>query len=87
MVATARQEADTLKKEIGQLKKKLKDEEKEKAEAQTEVKEKEDNLRNSVKALLAVDIPANTIGKPPADSAADAIYFAVDSGELVRVLL
>ena len=53
MTATARQEADTLKKELGQLKKKLKEVEKEKAEAQIQVKEKEDNLRNSVKALLA----------------------------------
>ena len=35
----------------------------------------------------AADIPANTVGKPPADSAADAISLAVDSGELVRVLL
>jgi hypothetical protein len=48
MAATARQEETTLKKELGQLK----EEEKEKVEAQIEVKEKEDNLRNSVKALL-----------------------------------
>jgi hypothetical protein len=52
MAATARQEDDMLKKELGQLKKKLKEEEKEKAEAQVQAKEKEDNLRNSVKALL-----------------------------------
>jgi AmiR/NasT family two-component response regulator len=38
MATTAWQEANTLKKELGQLKKKL--------------KEKEDNLRNSVKALV-----------------------------------
>jgi hypothetical protein len=35
----------------------------------------------------AADIPANTVGELPADSAADAISLAVDSGELVRVLL
>ena len=51
MVATARQEADTLKKELGQLKKKLKEEEKEKVEAQVQAKEKEDNLCNSITAL------------------------------------
>ncbi|KAK1684930.1 hypothetical protein QYE76_045778 [Lolium multiflorum] len=88
MTATARQEADKLKKELVQLKMKLKEEDKEKAEAQIQVKEKEDNLRNFVKALLrAADIPANLVGKPPVDSAADAISFTVDSNELVRVLL
>jgi hypothetical protein len=113
MAATARQEADTLKKELVWLKK-LKEEEKENAEAQIQEKEKEDKLRNSVQALLGnllqqlqisflfnfidflfssplfigvSDIPANTVGKPLADSAADAISFAVDNGELVRVLL
>jgi uncharacterized protein YoxC len=34
IVATARQEADSFRKELDQLKKKLKEEEKEKAEAQ-----------------------------------------------------
>ncbi|KAK1613865.1 hypothetical protein QYE76_019382 [Lolium multiflorum] len=88
--ATARQEADSLKKELGQLKKKLKEEEreKEKAEAQVQAKDKEDKLRNSIMALLgATDIPANTVGKPPADSAADAISLEVDSSKLVRALL
>ncbi|KAK1618285.1 hypothetical protein QYE76_023802 [Lolium multiflorum] len=78
MAATARQEDDMLKKELGQLKKKLKEEEKEKAEAQIQAKEMEDNLRNYVKSLL---------GKPPVDPAADVISFAVGSSELVRVLL
>ncbi|KAK1678687.1 hypothetical protein QYE76_039535 [Lolium multiflorum] len=88
MAATARQEADTLKKELGQLKTKLEEEKKEKAEAQIKAKEKEDNLNNSAKALLgAADIPANTVGKPSVDSATDAIYFVVDSIELVRDLL
>jgi len=35
----------------------------------------------------AADIPADSVGKPPVDSAADAISLAVDSGKLVRVLL
>jgi hypothetical protein len=35
----------------------------------------------------AAGIPANTVGKPLDDSAADAISLAVDSVELVRVLL
>jgi FtsZ-binding cell division protein ZapB len=48
MAAAAWQEADTLKKELGQLKA----EEKENAEAHVQVKEKEDNFRNSIKALL-----------------------------------
>jgi hypothetical protein len=52
MAATARQEDDMLKKELGQLKKKLKEEEKEKEEAQIQAKEMEDNLRNYVKSLL-----------------------------------
>ncbi|KAK1692662.1 hypothetical protein QYE76_009359 [Lolium multiflorum] len=72
--AIARQEADKLKKELSQLKTKLKEEDKEKAEAQVQAKEKEDNLRNSIKALL---------GNPPVDYAADAISFAVNSSELV----
>jgi hypothetical protein len=33
------------------------------------------------------DIPANSVGKLPADSAADAISLAIESGELLRVLL
>ncbi|KAK1618977.1 hypothetical protein QYE76_024494 [Lolium multiflorum] len=84
MAATARQETDMLKKELAELKKKLKEEDKEKAEAQIQAKEKEDNLRSSIKALLgAADIPANTVGKTLGDSAADAISLAVDSGEIV----
>ncbi|KAK1626074.1 hypothetical protein QYE76_000389 [Lolium multiflorum] len=87
MAAIARKEADTLKKELNQLKKKLKEEEKEMAEAQIQAKEKEDKLRNSIEALLgAANIPANTISKPPVDSAVDAISLAVKSGKLVRVL-
>ncbi|KAM0900767.1 hypothetical protein ACQ4PT_020418 [Festuca glaucescens] len=89
IAATARQEADSLKKELGQLKKKLKEEEKNKAETQVQTKEKEDKLRSSSTALLgAANIPADSVGKPPTDSAADAIFtfLAVDSGELVRVL-
>jgi hypothetical protein len=35
----------------------------------------------------AANISADTVGKPLADSAADVISLAVDSGELVRVLL
>ncbi|KAK1604043.1 hypothetical protein QYE76_027716 [Lolium multiflorum] len=82
MAATARQEA--LKEEISQLKKKLNEEEKEKMEAEIRAKEKEDNLRNSVKALLgAADILANIVGNPLADSAIDAISLALDSGELL----
>jgi hypothetical protein len=50
IVATARQNADSLKKELDQLKKKLK--EKEKAEAQAQRKEREDLLRKSTMALL-----------------------------------
>ncbi|KAM0903136.1 hypothetical protein ACQ4PT_018917 [Festuca glaucescens] len=84
IAATARQEADSLKKELGQLKKKLKEEEKNKTETQVQTKEKEDKLRSSITALLgATDIPVDSVGKPPADSAADAISLAVDSGELV----
>jgi hypothetical protein len=50
--ATARLEADALRKELGQLKKKLKEEEKEKAEAQAQRKEREDLLHKSTLALL-----------------------------------
>jgi hypothetical protein len=35
----------------------------------------------------AVDIPANCEGKLPADTAADAISLAIESGELVRAVL
>jgi regulator of replication initiation timing len=52
IVATARQNADSLKKELDQLKKKLKEEEKEKAEAQAQRKEREDLLHKSTLALL-----------------------------------
>ncbi|KAK1670059.1 hypothetical protein QYE76_058218 [Lolium multiflorum] len=88
MAAIARQEADALKKELNQLKKKLKEEEKEKAEAQIQAKEKEDKLRNSIEALLgAADIPANTVGKLPASSAADAFAFANAGVQLTWELL
>ncbi len=52
IAATAHQEADSLRKELGQLKKKLKEEEKEKAEAQAQKKEREDLLHKSTTALL-----------------------------------
>jgi regulator of replication initiation timing len=52
LAAIARQEADKLKKELSQLKMKLKEEEKEKVEAQAQAKDKKDNLRNSIEALL-----------------------------------
>ncbi|KAM0873436.1 hypothetical protein ACQ4PT_038066 [Festuca glaucescens] len=88
LAAAARQEANKLKKELNQLKTKLKEEEKEKVEAQAQTQEKEDNLRKSIEALLgATDIPVNRIGKSPANSAPDAISFAVGSSELVQALL
>ena len=52
IAATARQDADSLRKELDQLKKKLKEEEKEKAEAQARRKEREDLLHKSTLALL-----------------------------------
>ena len=52
IAATARQDADSLRKELGQLKKKLKEEEKAKTEAQAQAKEKEELLRKSTTALL-----------------------------------
>jgi ATPase subunit of ABC transporter with duplicated ATPase domains len=55
LAATARQEAEKLKKELNQLKMKLEEDKKEKVEkveAQAQAMEKEDNLRNSIKALL-----------------------------------
>jgi hypothetical protein len=52
MAATARQNEDSLKKELDQLEKKLKEEEKEKAEAQARRKEREDLLHKSTLALL-----------------------------------
>jgi hypothetical protein len=114
IAATARQEADSLRKELGQPKKKLKEKEKEKVEAQSQKKEKEDLLHKSTAALLgnftamssnsfsfnfigflllllllaeAADIPADSIGKLPADSATDAISMEIESGDLVRDLL
>ncbi|KAK1612450.1 hypothetical protein QYE76_036123 [Lolium multiflorum] len=86
--ATARQDADSLRKELRQLKKKLKEEEKVKAKAQAQKKEREDLLHKSTMALLeAADIPLNSVGKLPADSSADAISLAIESGDLVRALL
>jgi hypothetical protein len=41
-----------LKKELGHIKAKLKEEEEKKAEAQTQAKEKKGNLRKSIEALL-----------------------------------
>jgi methylthioribose-1-phosphate isomerase len=52
IAATARQNADSLKKELDQLKKRLKEEEKEKAKAQAQRKEREDLLHKSTMALL-----------------------------------
>jgi predicted Holliday junction resolvase-like endonuclease len=51
IAATIRQDANSLRKELGQLKKKLKEEE-EKAEAQAQKKEREDLLHKSTMALL-----------------------------------
>ncbi|KAK1670537.1 hypothetical protein QYE76_058696 [Lolium multiflorum] len=74
IAATARQDAESLRKELGQLKKKLKEEEKEMAEAQAQKKEKEDLLHKSTMALL---------GKLPADSSVDAISLAIESSDLI----
>jgi chromosome segregation ATPase len=52
MAATAHQIADSLKKELDQLKRKLKEEEKEKAEAQAQRKEREDLLQKSTLPCL-----------------------------------
>jgi septal ring factor EnvC (AmiA/AmiB activator) len=52
MAVTARQNADSLKNELDQLKKKLKEAEKEKAKAQAQRKEREDLLHKSTLALL-----------------------------------
>jgi uncharacterized protein YhaN len=52
IAATARQNADSLKKELDQLKKKQKEEEKEKAEAEAQRNEREDLLHKSTMALL-----------------------------------
>jgi hypothetical protein len=62
MSATSHQNVDSLKKELDQLKKKLKEEEKEKAEAQARRKEREDLLQKSTLALLGkfTDLPLNT---------------------------
>jgi sRNA-binding carbon storage regulator CsrA len=50
--ANARREVDVLRKELDQLKKKMKEEEKAKAEAQAQQKEKENLLLKSVTTLL-----------------------------------
>jgi septal ring factor EnvC (AmiA/AmiB activator) len=52
IAATARQNADSLKKELNQLKRKLQEGEKEKAKAQAQRKEREDLLHKSSMALL-----------------------------------
>jgi hypothetical protein len=54
MDAAARLNADFLKKELDQLKKKEKEEEKEKAQAQAQRKEREDLLHKSTMALLGI---------------------------------
>jgi ribosomal protein L29 len=53
MVAEARQNADSLKGELEQLKKKLKDEEASKATAEAQRNEKVNLLRQSILALLS----------------------------------
>ncbi|KAK1662227.1 hypothetical protein QYE76_050386 [Lolium multiflorum] len=84
MAAAAHQNADSLKKELDQLKKKLKEEEKEKAEAQAQRKEREDLLHKSTLPLLeAANIPSGSVGKLPDGSSADAISLAIESGDLV----
>ncbi|KAK1650289.1 hypothetical protein QYE76_068094 [Lolium multiflorum] len=81
MAATARQNADSLKRKLDQLKKL-------KVEAQARRKEREDLLHKSTLALLeAADIHASSVGKSPVDSSADALSLAIKSGDLVRALL
>ncbi|KAK1628785.1 hypothetical protein QYE76_003100 [Lolium multiflorum] len=88
MAATARQNADSLKKGAQSLKKKLKEEEQGKAEAHAQRKEREDLLQKSTLALLeATDIPSSSVGKLPDGSSVDAIALGIQSGDLVRALL
>ncbi|KAK1605614.1 hypothetical protein QYE76_029287 [Lolium multiflorum] len=79
--ATARQEVDSLKEELGKLKEKLKEEE-------ARAAEKDELLRQSSLALLeAANIPANALDKVPNNSPTNGVSMTLASHQLTRELL
>ncbi|KAK1608050.1 hypothetical protein QYE76_031723 [Lolium multiflorum] len=88
IAAEARQEVDSLRVELEELKRKLKDEETSRLAAVAQMNEKDDLLRQSVLALLkAVDIPAEALDKLPNNSPENALSLTLESHKLVQALL
>ncbi|KAK1687211.1 hypothetical protein QYE76_048059 [Lolium multiflorum] len=88
IAAEARQEIDSLKEELEELKKRLKDEEASRLTAEAWAIEKDDLLRQSSLALLkAADIPAEALDKLPNNSPANALSMTLASHQLVEDLL
>ncbi|KAK1632900.1 hypothetical protein QYE76_007215 [Lolium multiflorum] len=88
IAAEARQEVDSLKEELGRLKKKLKEEEASRLAAEAWATEKDELLRQSSLALLeAANIPANALDKIPNNSPANGVSMTLASHQLTRELL
>ncbi|KAK1684607.1 hypothetical protein QYE76_045455 [Lolium multiflorum] len=85
IAAEARQNADSLKEELKQLKSKLKDEEALRGASEA----KKDNLLwQSILALLkSADIPSDSLDKLPENSPADALSMTIESNKVVEALL
>ncbi|KAK1604410.1 hypothetical protein QYE76_028083 [Lolium multiflorum] len=84
IAAEARQEVDSLKDELEELKRRLKDEETSRLAAEARMIEKDDLLRQSTLALLkAADIPAEVLDKLPNNSPANALSLTLESHKLV----
>ncbi|KAK1650281.1 hypothetical protein QYE76_068086 [Lolium multiflorum] len=86
IAAEAHQEVDSLKVELGKLKEKLKEEEASRLVAGSAA-EKDEVLRQSSLALLAVNIPADALDRVPNNSPANAMSMILASHQLTRELL
>ncbi|KAK1648157.1 hypothetical protein QYE76_065962 [Lolium multiflorum] len=76
----ARQEADSLKEELGKLREKLREEEATRLAAEARAAEKDELLRQSSFALLeAANIPANALDKVPNNSPANGVSMTLAS--------
>nr|XP_051221934.1 uncharacterized protein LOC127340201 [Lolium perenne] len=88
IAAKARQEVDSLKRELEGLKKRLKDEEASRLSAEAWAIERDDLLRQSSLALLeAADIGVEALDKLPNNSPANALSMTLASHQLTQDLL
>ncbi|KAK1628205.1 hypothetical protein QYE76_002520 [Lolium multiflorum] len=84
----ARTEIDSLKEELKELKRRLRDEEAARLTAEARAMEKDDLLRQSSLALLrAADIPVEALDEVPNNSPSNALSMTLASHQLVQDLL